>query len=92
MKEGVPMATENANAVRNAALIAAIELILQPESGNRWLYEEIMAPFGFDVPEDYETDEDFQAVNGELDKILAAAAEPLIAQLPPELAAPYRKR
>lgn len=85
------MATENANAVRNAALTAAIELILQPESGNRWLYEEIMAPFGFDRPDDYETDEDFQAVDTELNKLLAAAAEPLIAQLPADLAARYRR-
>lgn len=85
------MTVENANAVRNAALIAAIELILRPEAGDRWLYEEIMDPLGFDAPEDYETDEGMVAVNSELDKILNAAAEPLIAQLPKDLAAPYRR-
>lgn len=85
------MTVENENAVRNAALVAAIELILRPEAGDRWLYEEIMAPLGFGEPEEYETDEGMVAVNAELDRLLNSAAEPFIAQLPEELAVQYRR-
>lgn len=85
------MTVENANAVRNAALIAAIELILQPEYPAHWLANEVMAPLGFPPVEDYETDENLETVDAELTTLLRVIAEPLIAQLPEELAAQYRR-
>jgi hypothetical protein len=72
--------------METAATLGAIELLISPEYGHSWVGE-CFSDLGIEL-----TDESREEFDGKLSEILLALAAPLIDQLPPELAAPYRKR
>lgn len=75
----------NAEMIQNAALLAAVELLLAPEFSEEWIREMSVAA-GFDA-----TDENVETVITALMAHNRVAAAPLIAALPRDLREPYLK-